>query len=51
MNRKDSGKIGNSGKNDKYLNVYRYLDASKFGKLLIILLETVGEKICHVGII
>lgn len=51
VNRKDLGKIGNLGKNDKYLNVYRYLDVFKFGKLLIIILEIVGEKICYVGII
>lgn len=29
VKRKHLGKIDNSGKDDKYLNVYRYLDVSK----------------------
>lgn len=48
MERKHLGKFENLGKNDKYLNVYRYLDVSK---LLVIQLENTDKKICNVSIV
>ena len=51
VKRKCSDKIEISGKSGKYLNVYRYLDAFKFSKLLIVRLETVDEKTCNGSIV
>lgn len=49
VERKHWHESDNSGENDKYLNVYRYLGASKFGKLLVIWLDTVDKKTYYVN--